>query len=199
MGQDTFDRLQLLDAKITLEEQAASIGERITDVFLSVPDNAMYDEMLTRVILPIMESTVGVFGYIDAGGSLVCASMTGAAWERCKVKDKDFVFPQEVWSGIWRDSLVDKKIYWLNDGLTLPEGHFPLSRALNGPVLFRGRSIGLIQVGNKDTDYTQADANTLERISRVIAPVLYMRLQQDRVEKELVDIKQQIAGMNHGK
>jgi len=197
MGQDTFDRLQLLDAKIALEEEHLSIAERIMDVFVSVPDDDMYDTMLSRVVLPTLKSKSGVFGYIDEHGDLICPSMMGAAWDQCTMKDKGFIFSPDSWGGLWGKSLREKKTLWANSGLKVPEGHFPLQRAMNGPIVFRGQLLGQLLVANKDSDYTRGDADILERICRVIAPVLYMRLQQDRIDKELADIKRQIAKGNN--
>lgn len=199
MAQDTFERLRLLDEQIALDEQAVSISEDIMNIFVSVEDDAMYDEMLTKVVLPVLKSKAGVFGYINEDGDLVCPSMKGEPWAQCAMTDKTLFFPRDSWgSGLWGRSLREKKTLWANSGLSPPEGHFPLNRALNGAIVFRGKLLGQLLVANKDTDYEQADADTLERICRVIAPVLYMRLQQDRMEKELVDIKRQIGEINHG-
>lgn len=198
--EDPFERLRLLDEQITRDEQNVSITEQIMDVFVSVPDDDMYDEMLTKVVLPVMKSKAGVFGYINEDDDLVCPSMKGEPWAQCTMTDKTIFFPRDSWgSGLWAKSLREKKTLWTNSGLKPPEGHFPLIRAMNGAIVFRDKLLGQLLVANKDSDYTQADADILEMICRVIAPVLYMRLQQDRIEKEVIDIKQQIAkGINYG-
>ena len=198
MGQDTFERLQQLDRELTLDEEVVSISERIMDVFVSVPDDAMYDEMLTKVVLPVMESKHGVFGYIDNNDDLVCPSMIGETWDKCTMEGKSIILLREKWGGIWKEALNNKKMVFVNSGLNPPEGHFPVTRAVCGAIIYGGKLLGLLLVANRDSDYTQADADTLKRISRIIAPVLHLRLQQDRLDKELSDIKRQIVRGNSG-
>ena len=89
-------------------ERELSIRNRIAEVFLSVPDDEMYGEVL-EVVLDAMESKYGVFGYIEEDGSLVCPSMTRDIWEQCLMADKDIVFPRETWGGIWGRALTEKK------------------------------------------------------------------------------------------
>ena len=50
------------------------------------------------------------------------------------------------------------------------------------PILFQGAVIGLIQVANKETDYSQDEFQLLEVIGSIIAPVLDARLKHDRQE-----------------
>ncbi|MHC4264404.1 MAG: MASE3 domain-containing protein, partial [Planctomycetota bacterium] len=86
---------------ITLLKQAErelAIRNKIAEIFLTVPDEQMYSEVLD-VILEAMKSRHGVFGYIDENGSLVSPSMTTDIWDQCEMVDKDYVFPRETWGG----------------------------------------------------------------------------------------------------
>lgn len=155
------------------------IRNRISDIFLTIPDDEMYGEVL-QVILEATKSEHGVFGYIDEAGNLVCPSMTRTIWDKCQIPDKTIVFPRGTWGGIWGRSLVEKKTLYSNEPFRTPEGHIPMLRALVVPIVYRGEVIGYLLVGNKVTDYHDGDVQLLETIANYIAPVLRARLQRDR-------------------
>ncbi len=154
---------------------------RIADIFLTVPDERMYGDVL-QVILDVMESQHGAFGFIDENGAIVFPSMTRDIWEQCQVPDKDIVFPRETWGGIWGRALTEKRSLYSNGPLNVPEGHIPVCRALSVPITHRKEVIGLLLVGNKATDYENKDRELLETIAVHIAPVLNARLERERQE-----------------
>jgi PAS domain S-box-containing protein len=164
-------------------EREMSIRNRIAQIFVTVPDEEMYGEVL-QVILEAFESKYGIFGYIDENGVLVIPSMTADIWEQCQVLDKTMVYPPDTWRGIWGRSLIEKRGLYANEGLRVPEGHIPIMRVLVVPVVYRGEVIGLIEVANKATDYDDKDRDFLETITGHIAPILNARLQRDRQEKK---------------
>jgi PAS domain S-box-containing protein len=164
-------------------QQELTIRNRIADIFLTIPDEEMYGQVL-QVVLEAVESKHGVFGYIDQNGALVCPSMTRSVWDRCKIPDKDIVFPRETWGGIWGRSLIEKKVLYSNEPSQVPEGHIPITKNMVVPVVHQGNVIGLIHVANKATDYNKRDQKLLEVIADHIAPVLHARLQRNRRDKE---------------
>jgi PAS domain S-box-containing protein len=169
-------------------ESELSVRNRINEIFLTMPGEEMYGEVL-KVILEIMGSKYGIFGYIDRGSVWVCPSMTRDVWDQCRVPDKNIVFPREQWSGIWGRAMVARKTLYSNNPFNVPEGHIPITRALDVPIIFQREIIGNLLVGNKETDYTAKDTHVLEGIADKIAPVLYSRLQieRQRREKEQLD------------
>ena len=56
-----------------------AIRSQIAKIFLTVPEDEMYGEIL-QVVLEAVESKYGVFGYIDEYGAFVCPSMKGCHW-----------------------------------------------------------------------------------------------------------------------
>jgi len=160
-----------------------SIRNRIAHIFLDVPDDEMYAEVL-QVVLEAMKSEHGVFGYIDEAGDLVCPSMTKGIWDLCQVREKDIVFPRESWGGIWGRALIEKKIFLSNEPFQMPEGHVPIHKALTLPIMHQGEVIGIFAVGNKTMDYSDKDRALLETIADYIAPILHARLQRDRQERD---------------
>ncbi|MFQ6052136.1 MAG: PAS domain S-box protein [Candidatus Hydrothermarchaeota archaeon] len=164
-------------------ERELAIRNQIANIFLTIPDEEMYGEVL-QVILQVVESKYGIFGYIDEDGALVCPSMTREIWEKCKVPDKDIVFPRDAWRGIWGRALIEKKTLCSNKPLRVPEGHIPILRVLVVPIIHQENVIGILAVANKATDYTEKDQKMLETIATHIAPVLHARLQRDREERD---------------
>ncbi|MEW5802195.1 MAG: PAS domain S-box protein [bacterium] len=182
--------LEALDAErnrtedaLRQSERELSVRNRINGIFLAIPDDEMYGEVL-QVILEITESPYGFFGYINQQGDLVCPSLSKDIWDQCQIPDKDIIFPRKNWDGLWGRSLIAKKSLYSNGPLHVPEGHIFLSRALVVPVIHQKKIIGQLAVANKAADYTQKDQNLLETIADYIAPVLHARLQRDIQESE---------------
>ena len=173
-------------------ERELRIRNQITDIFLSVPYDEMYAQVL-EVVLEAMESKFGTFGYIDDQGSLVCPSMTRDIWDQCEIPDKGIIFPREQWGGIWGRAVVDKKTLYSNKSFNVPEGHIPITNALDVPIIHQGEVIGNFLVGNKETDYDGKDKQFLENIVNYIAPVLHARLQKDRQEEDKKKLENQLA------
>ncbi|UCF02372.1 MAG: GAF domain-containing sensor histidine kinase [Deltaproteobacteria bacterium] len=184
------------DEVLRESERELSIRNRIAEVFLSVPDDEMYGEVL-QIVLDAMESKYGVFGYIEEDGALVCPSMTRDIWEQCLMADKDIVFPRETWGGIWGRALTEKKTLYSNKLLRVPDGHIPIFRALTVPIVHREEVIGSLLVGNKARDYEVKDKEMLEKIADRIAPILHARLQKEREEKERKRVERELLKRTH--
>jgi len=171
--------------------QAASelelrIRNEIANIFLTIPDEDMYAEVL-KIILRATESEHGVFGYIDQDGALVVPSMTkGVWWEQCSVPQKDIRFPRDTWGKSSKPRAIrEKKINYTNEPSTFsPKGHIVIYRHISMPLVYRGDAIGLIQVANKKTDYQPKDIALLENLGVQMVCALNARLQRDRQEKQ---------------
>jgi hypothetical protein len=88
---------------------------RIAQVFLAIPDNEMYNEVL-KIILNVTESTLGAFGYIDEAGNLVVPTMTRQAWDKCQVPGKPTLFPRDNWGeSAWPRALREKRTIFSNE------------------------------------------------------------------------------------
>ncbi len=164
-------------------EEELSLRNRIEKVFLTVSDDDMYGEVL-QIVLEALESKYGIFGYIDENGTLIIPSMTRDIWEKCQVPDKTMEFSRETWRGIWGRSLIEKRSLYANEGLHVPKGHIPITKVLVTPIMYQGELVGLLEVGNKATDYEDKDKDFLETIVSHIAPILRARLQRDFQERK---------------
>jgi PAS domain S-box-containing protein len=164
-------------------ERDLAIRNKIAQTFLTLPDEQMYSEVL-HVVLEAMDSKHGVFGYISEDGAFVCPSMTRDVWDQCQMTEKNYVFPRESWAGIWGQAMLQQKTLCSNRPFVVPEGHIPVARALAVPLVYLGEVIGLLMVGNKESDYEPSDRALLETIAAYVAPILGARLERDRWERQ---------------
>ncbi len=171
------------DARDTLErlEKLLTIKGRIAHVFLTVPDDDMYSEVL-RVVLEVMDSRQGAFGYLDENGSLVLPSLSRDVWHECQVTNKKFVFARTEWGdSTWGRALRERKVNYTNDPSTrIPAGHIDIHRHICMPLVRRGNAIGIIMVANAQRDYVESDLELLGILADDIAPILDARMQRDR-------------------
>jgi len=169
---------QLRDSEIKLK-----IRNRISEIFLTIPDENMYKELLD-VILEAMESEFGTFGYFSEDGSFVTPAITRKIfWEKCNVPEKEIIFKRGQFSGIWEKAIKEKRTHYDNEGpFNTPKGHIPIKNTMVTPVYFQNKLISAIHVANKSTDYDEKDKSLFEMIANHIAPVLNARLQRDREE-----------------
>ncbi len=169
----------------TLREsrRAAEVRNRIGQIFLTVPDDKVFGEVL-QVILQVMESPYGVFGFIDEKGNLVAPAMARSVPEQCESPAKSIVFPKGSWGRIWEAALDEARPVCSNTPFEVPEGHATISRALSVPIVYQKTAIGVFTVANKPADYEQGDVSLLEELAAYVAPVLKARLERDREEAE---------------
>ncbi len=182
------DYVNLYVRDITERKQAERelhLRNRIAEVFLTITDDRIYGEVL-HILQETLASEYGFFGYIDQAGDLVCPSLTRDIWDQCEIADKTIVFAHETWGdSIWARAITSSKSQLSNTPLQVPEGHVKVDRMLSIPVVYDEKSIGIITLANKSTDYTPGDEALLESIAGFIAPVLNARLQRMRDETEI--------------
>ena len=179
-------------------QQELALRNQIANVFLTVPDEQMYGEVLD-ILLNAMQSEYGTFGYIDENGARIVPSLTRGVWHKCNVRDKRMVFPRESWgNSTWPRAIREKKTICSNEqSVTTPEGHIKITRHVALPVIHHGEVIGLIEVANKKTDYSESDVRLLETLGKTIAPVLDARLHRDRRELEREKAEQTLREQTH--
>jgi len=131
-------RVAELEKALQQAQRRLDLKNQIANIFLTVPDDEMYGEVL-QVVLDAMESKHGVFGYVREDGAVVVPSLTRDIWDKCQILGKDIVFPRETWGGIWGRALVKKKTFYSNKDFRVPKGHIPVHRAMATPIIYRRR------------------------------------------------------------
>jgi len=179
-----LDERKQAEEDLQRSERELKIRNRIADIFLMIPDDEMYGEVL-QVVLGIMESPYGTFAYINEDGDRIVPSMTRDIWDECKMPDKGIFFPRDTWGDtLWARCLIEKISFSSNGPFKIPNGHIQVKRALATPIIYQGKSIGNLMVGDKPMDYKDEDIKLLETISDHIAPILHARLQNEIHEKK---------------
>jgi PAS domain S-box-containing protein len=183
-AEDVTERIRAEEA-LRQSERELVILNQIAQIFLTIADEDMYTEVL-NIILAAFDSRLGVFGYIDENGALVVPSMKKHVWDQCRVADKKFTFPHETWGdSAWPRAIREKRAVWSNEPSTMtPAGHVPVRRHISMPIVHKGEVIGLLQVANRETDYTEEDVRALKSIADYVGPLFPARLERDRQERE---------------
>jgi GAF domain-containing protein len=121
----------------------------------------------------------------EAGDKLTMLGWSRSAMEACSMLDKPLDYPLEQ-TGVWGDCIREGKPVIINDyaGCTkktkkgYPDGHVHVIRHANLPIREGSRMVGLIGVGNKETDYDEEDMEVLSTFAQKAWPF---------VKKEIVD------------
>jgi two-component system cell cycle sensor histidine kinase/response regulator CckA len=167
-----------------LVETELALHNRIAQVFLTVPDEEMHEEVLSTV-RQALGSPHGVFGYLADNGDLVIPSMTRDIWKECEVPEKSMVFPPDTWGDtLWGRAIRNRQPYYANRDFKVPSGHIPVKNFLTVPVVFQNRTIGVLSVGNRPGGYSDEHLHLLKSVAGFISPILHARQQRDRHERE---------------
>jgi len=180
---EDFTQRKQAEEVLRSSEEEKTILNRIANVFLTISGEAMYGEVLA-IVLQVMKSKFGVFGYLGEKGDLIVPSLTKEAWDECQVSGKSIVFPSDYWgNSLWGRAIREKKAFDSDGPFHTPEGHIHIDHFLTAPIIFGDEVIGLISIANKQEGYTKEDKDLLERITRFISPILRARLQRDFQEQ----------------
>ncbi|NGX14816.1 PAS domain S-box protein [Wenzhouxiangella sp. XN24] len=99
-------------------------------------------------------------------------------------------------AGIWADALRRREVVVCNDYASfpdkqwLPDGHAAFRRILTVPVIENGRVVMLMGVGNKRTDYTDADKETVQLIADQVWRIVQKRRAENRLRQLSLAIEQ---------
>ena len=175
-----------LDVELEKQRQKAERARRrLADIFLTIADDKVYQEVMD-LVLENLESKHGLFGYIDENNDLVVPSLVGIMFPDCglALPDQAVVLSHQAWAGVWSEALREQKAIRSNSPIDVPPKHLPVANFLFVPIVFNNRTIGLLAVANKKTDYTDEDLEYLEDIARNVAPILNARRQRDLLDQQ---------------
>jgi len=179
------------EKELIRNHRSLELHNSIATVFLTNPRDEVYADVL-NVILKVLNSRFGYFGYIDDAGDLVCPSMTRDIWDQCQMPEKTIVFPQSKWGGLWGRSLLEKRTLVANDNLNAPAGHVELSNALATPIMHQNNLLGQFVVANKAEGYNQEDIDLIEAAAAHTAPILYAMREEVRQKASQEKLEEQL-------
>ncbi len=133
-------------------------------------------------------SNIGYLAFLNRDESV----MTMFAWsrtamEQCAVSNLTDLYPVET-TGLWGEAVRQRRPVITNDYAApsslkkgVPEGHVPILRHMNVPVLDGERIVAVAGVGNKETDYDESDVLQLT----LLAQGMWRIIQRRRSEEAL--------------
>lgn len=145
---------------------------------------------LTRFALEqsvkLTESQVGYVAFANRDESeLTIYAWSADAWRQCDVEEKPRVYRVET-TGLWGEAVRQRRPIITNDYAGpdpwkkgLPEGHLPLTRHMNVPILDDGRIVMVAGVGNKAADYDESDVRQVT----LLMTELWRIVQRQRAEE----------------
>ncbi len=185
--QDITER-KLLEEELKKSLNNLYIKNQIAGLFLTVSS-----ENISCKVLPAMmnslKSIYGLFGVIDSNGNLV--KTTGYVDRNNHLHLSDgIIIKRELWSDSLKEILFEGKTCFSNTPVS--EGDIQIKRSLSVPLFRNGKPSGILTVANKEEDYKEEDKILLQRIAELISPVLYARLESNRLKAELNGLDYQI-------
>jgi PAS domain S-box-containing protein len=169
-----------------------------------VPMTELSAFVLERAV-ELTKSKVGFIGFMDESEE----TLTVHAWSRhamdeCKINEKPIHFPISK-AGIWAETIRQRKPIIINDYETtgepkkgLPDGHVELSSLLSVPVLEGERIAALAAVGNKETEYDDADVNQLGLLLSGMLRYYQNKRAADELSSEKSKLESLVGGIKAG-
>jgi PAS domain S-box-containing protein len=113
-------------------------------------------------------STIGYIAFMNEDESVLTMHYwSKTAMDQCSMIDKPIVYPVKD-TGLWGEAVRCRKAVITNNYAApntakrgTPEGHVKLTRHMNIPVFDGTKIVAVAGVGNKKTNYTQADVTQL--------------------------------------
>ena len=172
-------------AAIRLRLQEFAAAHTLDDLLRTTLDEA---EILSG-------SQVGFYHFVQPDQETLSlqawSTRTEAEFCRAEGKGQHYAVRQ---AGVWAECIRERRPVVHNDYASLPHkkglpaGHARVSRELVVPILRNSRIVAVLGVGNKATDYTEADVSALT----YLADVAWEIAERKRVETELRDSEEQL-------
>jgi PAS domain S-box-containing protein len=174
--------------------------EHLDEITLEIYEKSEYlsvEEVLKLSIelgIQLTDSEIGFFHFVNEDQETISLQAWSAkTMDMCNVPTLDKHYPISK-AGVWVDCFYQKKPVYHNDYSSLshkkglPEGHATLTRDLSVPVIVENKIVAIFGVGNKESDYTEIDAEFLS----VFAENVWNVVRRKKSEFELIDSKDQI-------
>jgi PAS domain S-box-containing protein len=181
------------------EEQLRLNADRM-EALLKI--NQMADASLSQIMdfalaeaVRLTRSKIGYLSFLNDDQTV----LTMHVWPRSvmaefAMTDKPHPYPVEM-TGLWGEAIRQRKPVITNDYAApnplkkgLPEGHVPLSRHMNVPIIVRSKIVLVAGVGNKEQDYDQTDVQQftllMEGMWRLIERI-YAEQGREKLMREL--------------
>ena len=160
------------------------------------------DELMTYAldeIGEITQSPIGFYHFVEEDQ----VTLSLQAWSTrtmqvfCQAEGVGLHYSIEK-AGVWVDCVYKRKPVIHNDYETLshrkglPPGHAPVKRELVVPTMRKGKIVSILGVGNKSSNYDEADIELVAYVADVIWDIVARK----RIETQLLEYQQQLEAQN---
>ena len=142
----------------------------------------------------LTESEIGyVYFYSEQDEQFTLYSWSKGVMKKCTVVNPQTKYDL-VHTGLWGEAVRQRKPMITNNyekspyRKGIPEGHVPLTRHLNLPVIQDGEIVAVIGVGNKKLDYDEADIRHLT----LLMDGVMRTLEQKKLDDEIRELNQEL-------
>ncbi len=185
--------------------KTAELNYLLLALFANAPaltDKQLYDEALD-IAVKVTGSAIGFFHQVsDDQQEIILTTWNDEARKNCStVYDNHYPIDK---AGNWADCVRQKKPVVYNDDAGspnrkgMPAGHAPVGRTMSVPVVHEEKVRLIFGVGNKKSDYTDADVTFIQSIANELDKILGKRA----IERNLQQIEDRwhfaIEGSNDG-
>lgn len=156
-----------------------------------VYQGTMEDVMQTAVdqAETLTHSQIGFFHFVDKNQENVSLQVWSSRTlsEMCQAKGEGYHYPISQ-AGVWVDCIHQQQAVIHNNYATLdhkkgmPDGHAVLTRELTVPLFRDNLIVGIIGVGNKNTDYNTQDIGIVEDIGQMAFDFVERKRTEQQIE-----------------
>ncbi len=163
------------------------------------------EELLQKVLDEVgalTDSPIGFYHFVekDQKSLSLQAWSTRTVKEFCKAEGRGLHYSIEE-AGVWVDCVRERRPVIHNDYNSLPHrkglppGHAPVVREIVVPVIKEGNVVAIMGIGNKPTDYTEKDLETVNYLADVAWGIIIWK----QMDEALRQAKEEAESANRAK
>jgi PAS domain S-box-containing protein len=192
---DISDR-KLAEETLKRNADCSAILLRINQMSGAAPGEIMAFAFEEAVRLT--RSTIGYLAFLNGEETLLTMQLwSRGAMAQCGVDDRPLVYPVED-AGLWGEAVRQRSPVITNDYEApspwkkgLPEGHVPLRRHMNVPVMVGSRIVLVAGVGNKEDEYDETDVRQLT----LLMEGMWRLMEHRRVDEKIREMNERFSSV----
>jgi PAS domain S-box-containing protein len=171
---------------------------------LQYPSHSIQDylDFALNKAIEMTDSKIGfIFFYSEEKKEFILNSWSKEVMNECAIAEKQTVWQLEN-AGLWGEAVRQRKPIVINDYQLpnplkkgCPEGHAPLHKFLITPMFENDKIVGVVAVGNKETDYLDADVMQLTVLMDIVWKALDKKKSDDALRESEEKLNTLFASM----